>query len=107
MRAAYPAVQAARTPSRTAVIRSRRPSSWHASRCSAPFSTRGIWVSTRTPTSPPPQHLGSWTSPNTITFGKDGKPFYVFGFYDDPRSVIRTLERTVGHGNFDVLAIAG
>jgi hypothetical protein len=52
-------------------------------------------------------HLGSWTGPNTITFGKDGKPLYVFGPYDDPRSVIRTLERTVGHGNFDVVAIAG
>jgi hypothetical protein len=52
------------------------------------------------------EHLGSWTGPSTITFGKDGKPFYVFGPCDDPRSVIRTLERTAGHGNFDVLAIA-
>jgi hypothetical protein len=52
-------------------------------------------------------YLGSWTGPSTITFGKDGKPLYIFGPYDDPRSVIRTLERTVGHGNFDVLAIAG
>jgi hypothetical protein len=52
-------------------------------------------------------HLGSWTCPGTITFGKDGKPLYIFGPYDDPRSVIRTLERTAGHGNFDVLAIAG
>ena len=50
-------------------------------------------------------HLGSWTGPSTITFGKDGMPLYVFGPYDDPRSVIQTLERTVGHGNFEVLAI--
>ena len=52
-------------------------------------------------------HLGSWTGPSTISFGKDGKPFYIFGPYDDPRSVIRTLEHTVGRGNFDVLAIGG
>jgi hypothetical protein len=52
-------------------------------------------------------HLGSWTGPGTITFGKDGKPFYIFGPYDDPGSVIRTLERSVGEGNFEVLAITG
>jgi len=39
--------------------------------------------------------------------GKDGKPLYVFGPYDNPRSVIRTLKRTVGRGNFEVVAIAG
>ena len=43
----------------------------------------------------------------TISFGKDGKPLYVFGSYDDHRSVIKTLTRTVGQGNFEVLAIAG
>jgi hypothetical protein len=52
-------------------------------------------------------HLGSRTGPGTITFGKDGKPFYIFGPYDDPGSVIRTLERSVGEGNFEVLAITG
>jgi hypothetical protein len=52
-------------------------------------------------------HLGSWTGPATISFGKDGKPLYVFGPYDNPRSVIRTLKRTVGRGNFEVVAIAG
>jgi hypothetical protein len=51
-------------------------------------------------------HLGSWTGPSTIAFGKDGKPLYVFGPYDNTRSVVRTLERTVGRGNFEVLAIA-
>lgn len=45
--------------------------------------------------------------PGTISFGKDGKPLYVFGPYDDYRSVIRTLKRTVGRGNFEVLAITG
>jgi hypothetical protein len=50
-------------------------------------------------------HLGTWAGPGTISFGKDGKPLYVFGPYDDHRSVIRTLTRTVGQGNFEVLAI--
>jgi hypothetical protein len=52
-------------------------------------------------------HLGSWTGPGVISFGKDGKPLYVFGPYDDHRWVIRTLKRTVGRGNFEVLAISG
>ena len=52
-------------------------------------------------------HLGTWTGPGTISFGKDGKPLYVFGPYDDHRSVIRTLKRAVGRGNFEVLAITG
>lgn len=52
-------------------------------------------------------HLGSWAGPGTITFGKDGKPLYISGPYDDPHPVIRTLERTVGRGNFDFLAVAG
>jgi hypothetical protein len=52
-------------------------------------------------------HLGSWAGPGAITFGKDGKPLYISGPYDDPRPVIRTLERTVGRGNFEFLAVAG
>ena len=42
-----------------------------------------------------------------ITFGKDGKPLYIYGPSDDPRSVIRTLERAVGRGNFEYLVAAG
>ncbi|HEY1001479.1 MAG TPA: helix-turn-helix domain-containing protein [Streptosporangiaceae bacterium] len=52
-------------------------------------------------------HLGPWIGPGAISFGKDGKPLYVFGPYDDHRSVIRTLKRNVGRGNFEVLAISG
>ncbi|MCM3882901.1 helix-turn-helix domain-containing protein [Frankia sp. R82] len=37
-------------------------------------------------------HLGSWAGPSAITFGKDGRPFYVSGPYDDPRRVMRTLQ---------------
>jgi hypothetical protein len=52
-------------------------------------------------------HLGSWAGPGAITFGRDGKPLYISGPYDDPGPVIRTLERTVGRGNFEFLAVAG
>lgn len=37
--------------------------------------------------------LGSWDGPSAITFGKDGKPLYVNGPYDDPERVLATLER--------------
>jgi hypothetical protein len=43
---------------------------------------------------------------NGVTFGKDGKPFYVSGPYDTEmksKSVINTLMRTRGPGNFDYL----
>lgn len=37
-------------------------------------------------------HLGAWAGPSAITFGKDGRPFYISGPYDDPRRVMRTLQ---------------
>jgi hypothetical protein len=37
---------------------------------------------------------------------QQGNPFYISGPNDDPRTVIRTLERTVGTGSFDSLLIA-
>ena len=43
---------------------------------------------------------------NHVSFGKDGKPFYVSGPYDDEqksRHVFNTLMRTCGKGNFDFL----
>ncbi len=52
-------------------------------------------------------HLGPWTGPSAITFGKNGKPFYISGPYDNPDPVIRTLRNVVGEGNFDFLAVAG
>lgn len=41
-------------------------------------------------------HLGEWEVPSAITFGKDGTPFYVSGPMDDPRKVLRMLERSLG-----------
>ncbi len=55
---------------------------------------------------PPEAHPRS----HNVQFGKDGKPFYVSGPYDDERKIdriIRTLERTAGEGNFDYLVGMG
>lgn len=49
-------------------------------------------------------HLGSWQGDDAITFGKGGAPFYVAGPYDDARSVVETLNQTVGAGNFTFVA---
>jgi hypothetical protein len=41
-----------------------------------------------------------------VAFGKDGKPLYVSGPYDDEQKinfVMKTLTRTCGTGNFDYL----
>lgn len=46
-------------------------------------------------------HLGPWTGPSAITFGRDGKPTYVSGPYDDPDHVLRTLRRAVGRKGFN------
>jgi hypothetical protein len=52
-------------------------------------------------------HLGSWSGPSAIRFGRNGKPFYVEGPHDDSAAVMRTLNRTVGKGNYEFLVVAG
>lgn len=42
-----------------------------------------------------------------IQFGKDGKPFYISGPYDNADRVMRQLQRTAGEGNFDYLMQIG
>ncbi len=42
-----------------------------------------------------------------VEFGKDGKPFYVSGPYDNVDHIIHQLLRTAGEGNFDYLAQVG
>jgi hypothetical protein len=47
---------------------------------------------------------------NNVLFGKDGKPLYISGPYDNEmksKSVINTLMRTCGPGNFDYLVSVG
>ncbi|GAA5042395.1 hypothetical protein HNP84_002170 [Thermocatellispora tengchongensis] len=38
-----------------------------------------------------------------MTFDGKGRPCYVPGPYDNPRQVLRTLDRVVGAGNYDHL----
>lgn len=45
-------------------------------------------------------HLGAWSGSSAIRFGNQGKPFFIQGPRDDPRLVLRTLERSVGEGEF-------
>ncbi|MGA7935495.1 MAG: hypothetical protein WCA35_18230, partial [Kovacikia sp.] len=35
-----------------------------------------------------------------VEFGKDGKPIYMSGPYDNPDKIIYALEQSVGRGNF-------
>jgi len=44
--------------------------------------------------------LGEWAERSAITFGRDGTPLYVSGPNDNPRAVLRTLQQSVGAGNF-------
>jgi len=60
-------------------------------------------------------HLGPWTGPSAVTFGRNGKPTYISGPHDNPERVLRTLRRAVGRRSFsytigvplDELPIAG
>jgi hypothetical protein len=45
-------------------------------------------------------HLGAWQPPSQIRFGLHGKPYFQQGPYDNPTRVLRTLDRSVGPGNY-------
>lgn len=51
--------------------------------------------------------LGEWDGQPALNFGKDGKPYYMSGPYDDSLKVLRTLRETVGEGNFDYVIGSG
>lgn len=42
-----------------------------------------------------------------IEFGKDGQPFFMSGPYDNVDKVLKTLEASVGSGNFHYMAALG
>lgn len=44
--------------------------------------------------------LGEPAGPSPIGFGRDGKPFFVNGPYDDPEMVVRRLRSAVGDDGF-------
>jgi hypothetical protein len=50
--------------------------------------------------------LGPWAGPSAISFGRDGRPFFVQGPHDDADAILRTLERSVGRDNFTYLVQA-
>jgi hypothetical protein len=47
--------------------------------------------------------LGEWSGTPVLTFGRDGKPCYINGPYDDPLKILKTLRETVGEENFDFI----
>lgn len=40
-----------------------------------------------------------------LEFGRNGKPFFIAGPYDNARQILKQLEQTAGPGNFDYLAM--
>jgi hypothetical protein len=52
-------------------------------------------------------HLDERPASSHIQFGRDGKPFYVNGPYDNADEVLKTLRRTVGDEGFDTLLRIG
>jgi len=51
-------------------------------------------------------HLGAWQPPGRIGFGRDGQPYFQQGPYDNPTRVMRTLDRSVGPGNYHFTMVA-
>lgn len=47
--------------------------------------------------------LGNWNGTPVLNFGRDGKPCYINGPYDDPIKTLQTLRETVGEGNFNFI----
>jgi hypothetical protein len=47
---------------------------------------------------------GELEEPYQLTFGRDGKPFFVAGPHDNSARILKQLEKTAGPGNYDYLA---
>jgi len=45
-------------------------------------------------------HLGAWSGPSAIGFGRNGKPLFIQGPRDHARTILDTLDRSVGRNNF-------
>ncbi|MGB8344588.1 MAG: hypothetical protein WCD86_06870 [Ktedonobacteraceae bacterium] len=50
---------------------------------------------------------GELAEPYQLTFGRNGKPFFVSGPYDNTDRILRQLEETAGPGNFDYMMMIG
>lgn len=49
------------------------------------------------------EHLGAWEPTGVVRFGSHGKPYFVQGPRDNAARILRSLERSVGEGNFHFL----
>jgi len=50
---------------------------------------------------------GELDEPYQLTFGRNGKPFFVSGPYDNVDRILKQLEKTAGPGNFDYMMMIG
>ena len=46
-------------------------------------------------------HLGTWNGQPKLTFGRQGKPCFIEGPYDNGTQIMQTLRKNVGEGNFN------
>jgi hypothetical protein len=69
---------------------------------------RGLGFEPHADFGPAAGQLGPWEPPESplIEFGRDGKPLYVQGPYDDYRQILRILEQSVGADGFHYLLFA-
>jgi hypothetical protein len=51
-------------------------------------------------------HLGPWACPSAISFGRDGKPFFIQGPRDNAARIMNTLHRSAGRDNYHFLVVA-
>lgn len=58
-------------------------------------------------TVPARAYLGEWTGPSDDHVRPAGHAVLVDGPDDNPQAVLRTLDRTVGQGNYHYLVTAG
>jgi hypothetical protein len=49
-------------------------------------------------------HLDTWQGPGRITFGLNGRPYFQQGPYDNAERITRTLDKSVGPGNYGFTA---
>ena len=48
---------------------------------------------------------GELEEPYDLVFGRNGKPFFVAGPYDNAPQILKQLEKTAGPGNYDYLVM--
>jgi hypothetical protein len=51
--------------------------------------------------------VGTHPRSGQVEFGKDGKPLFINGPYDNVDRILQQLRRTAGDGNFDFIAMLG